>query len=443
MNNQNTSDLLHAFLDGELEQAHEQPLFQELASSGELRNEMRELLAMRSAVQQDIEAFTPPPMATSNIFSTLGFTLPAAGTATLGETIPSAIGASSTAATSWWSKMWLPSAAAFIGAGITFWLLNWGYDSNLNAMASAHAQEIQKIRNEANAQLSAQANSFRNQQQNDEPKVIIRTEKVYVPKVEYRYLDNAEQSNNAQLHIPNTTSNDNPKEESASLATVNERQPLFAQYYSSGTSNMFHKQSSSYFASPIAQDNTLVDSHDALTGEIIESKFLPKDEPYYQSWSVKLGGVASTFASTPTPTLDAPSATFNDLNVQLMYSVREDLSFGVKFGREAFPLHYNGVISGHNITRDQYSSVYWGGLSAQYQPEGLSFFGGMQPYISLFGGASEIGTLFRSELGLQYPLSSRFSISAGYDISGLFYQFQDKGFTTVKTGLNSGIIIHF
>lgn len=52
-------EALYAFLDGELEQHHEQPLFDELAAQPELRTEMKDLLAIRNAVHRD--AVFPPP----------------------------------------------------------------------------------------------------------------------------------------------------------------------------------------------------------------------------------------------------------------------------------------------------------------------------------------------------------------------------------------------
>ena len=54
-------EALYAFLDGELEQHHEQPLFDELAAQPELRTEMKDLLAIRNAVHRD--AVFPPPQA--------------------------------------------------------------------------------------------------------------------------------------------------------------------------------------------------------------------------------------------------------------------------------------------------------------------------------------------------------------------------------------------
>jgi len=73
------ASMLHAFLDGELDGAHEEVLFRKLSSSGELRAEMQDSLAIRSAIQHDTEAYTPPAVATSAVFGALGFSMPPAG----------------------------------------------------------------------------------------------------------------------------------------------------------------------------------------------------------------------------------------------------------------------------------------------------------------------------------------------------------------------------
>lgn len=70
------SRMLHAFMDGELGSPQEEALFQKLSSDPALRAEMQDHLAIRKAVQHDIEAYTPPASATAAIFTTLGFTIP-------------------------------------------------------------------------------------------------------------------------------------------------------------------------------------------------------------------------------------------------------------------------------------------------------------------------------------------------------------------------------
>ena len=72
-----SEQLLISFLDGELSLEKEQELFSQLAiNNNDIRSSMRELLAIRSAVQNDIEAFTPPTESKDIIFSSIGLSLP-------------------------------------------------------------------------------------------------------------------------------------------------------------------------------------------------------------------------------------------------------------------------------------------------------------------------------------------------------------------------------
>ncbi len=79
--NSNQSEMLHAYLDGEATSTEEHVLFSALAENEDLRNEMRDLLAIRNAVHGDKEAFAPPLAATAAIFAGLGFSNPASASA--------------------------------------------------------------------------------------------------------------------------------------------------------------------------------------------------------------------------------------------------------------------------------------------------------------------------------------------------------------------------
>ena len=72
------SRMLHAYLDGELDGAHEEALFRTLSENSALRAEMQDHLAIRKAIQFDSQAFSPPPAATAAIFGALGFSIPSA-----------------------------------------------------------------------------------------------------------------------------------------------------------------------------------------------------------------------------------------------------------------------------------------------------------------------------------------------------------------------------
>lgn len=70
------SELLHDWIDGTLASHHEEAVFIALSRQPELRTELQDLIRIRAAVQNDIEAFTPSPADTSAIFGRLGFSVP-------------------------------------------------------------------------------------------------------------------------------------------------------------------------------------------------------------------------------------------------------------------------------------------------------------------------------------------------------------------------------
>jgi hypothetical protein len=104
------SRMLHAFMDGELGSPQEEALFQRLSADSALRSEMQDHLAIRKAIQHDIEAFTPPASATAAIFSTLGFTIPSvtASAASAGAAAGTAAGASML------RSVWLSAASSML-----------------------------------------------------------------------------------------------------------------------------------------------------------------------------------------------------------------------------------------------------------------------------------------------------------------------------------------
>ena len=65
------NELLYDFVDGTTDVSQEQALFAELAGSEELRSDLKQLLAIRLAVQNDTKAYIPPDSSTLSLFSSL------------------------------------------------------------------------------------------------------------------------------------------------------------------------------------------------------------------------------------------------------------------------------------------------------------------------------------------------------------------------------------
>ena len=105
---------INQLLDGELDAMHEAALYGELAVNEELRTELREQIAVKSAVKDDRMALVPPASLTNSVFSGLGFTAPLAGAA--------AGSAGGSLLLQWLMRLGLPILSAIAAAGISFGL---------------------------------------------------------------------------------------------------------------------------------------------------------------------------------------------------------------------------------------------------------------------------------------------------------------------------------
>lgn len=117
---------LYLFMDGELDSAHEESLFSELAYNAELRNEMKDLLFMRNAVKRDDVA--PPLFVKDRLISAVGLATATLGAGSGAGTI--AVSEFANGAMQWWNTLWIkiaiPVVTGLVGAGAM-----WVYDNNV------------------------------------------------------------------------------------------------------------------------------------------------------------------------------------------------------------------------------------------------------------------------------------------------------------------------
>ncbi len=72
INQNNASEFLTLYMDGELDSSLVEEFEAELANNPELQSEYSDLLAIREAVQKDVKNLLPPYESTATIFESLG-----------------------------------------------------------------------------------------------------------------------------------------------------------------------------------------------------------------------------------------------------------------------------------------------------------------------------------------------------------------------------------
>ena len=381
-------EALYAFLDGELEPHHEQPLFDELAAQPDLRTEMKDLLAIRNAVHRD--AVFPPPQSDTGLAP-----LPLVGAA--GATTTAATAVASTRAL--WPSIMSGVAGVALGAAIMAYLLT---SSTPTAQQSSGG-----IAGEQRASAAAPA-----------PERIVVVDTVVVtrrvatnvPPVEY--VTPSSTSVVASMAPTDDARDDASVEEAQSPTIIDPVQPL----------------------STIAL--TIPSAHELNLASTIAQPSAPLP--------VRLGfrSLASGLPSSEAAPNSVQTALLPNTAFSLTIPLASDHRIGVEMGSESFRQTFTGFDGYRNAEWIQTPVLFWLGATYIFEPLSLEFLPGLRPY-----GNASVGTVFaqgpiaRGTVGLAYQPIGPIRFTVGVDGAALMYSFQGSWFTSTKLGLSYGLSI--
>ena len=387
-------EALYAFLDGELDQHHEQPLFDELAAQPELRTEMKDLLAIRNAVHRD--AVFPPPQSDTGLAP-----LPLAGIA--GAAGSGALAGTVASSSAFWPSVISGVGGVAIGAAIVAFLM-----SNPSSNQDASSNGIAGVSTAANTVGTSAA---------PERIVIVDTvvvtRRIAAPTAPVVSPPVAELTNAADLvtieaepAAPDASPNDAP-------SLIESVEPLSAITRSSvSASQAMHTLST--ISQPQSQ--------------------LP----------VRLGfrSLASGLPSREATPNSVESAVLPNTAFSLTIPLSNDHRVGVEMGSESFRQTFTGFDGYRTAEWLQTPVLFWLGATYIFEPMSLEFLPGLRP----FGNAS-VGTVFaqgpiaRGTVGLAYQPIGPIRFTVGVDGAALMYSFQGSWFTSTKLGLSYGLSI--
>ncbi len=373
------SRMLHAFMDGELSGAHEEVLFQKLSSSNELRAEMQDHIAIRKAIQHDIEAFTPPASANAAIFAALGFSIPS-------STAQAATGAAALAAGT--SRNMSFGAASALLATIAAVILYFQFPLPFDSLGSI----VERV-------VSTPAGSI--------------------------VIEESAPIGNLPVVPANTVSR---RSEAASLTTVPESAPVIVAFREVTPRDM------QLLAAAMQESEA--------PGRIRSEQVRFYDlVPTPDGISFYARNVA--MRSDPSPTVVSQTdAWFSNLNLGMTYTLSDHHAIGIEGGREAFSQHFHGAEYGLPVRYEQNPLAYWATAVYQFTGDPLlphvQPFIQLQA-----GGAFALGPLARATVGLKFKPFNRIAVVAGMEGSVLMYRFQNNWFSTNKIGLTYGVSYEF
>lgn len=405
-----SSDLIQHLLDGELDPTLELGLFAELASSAELRNELKQQLAIRSTVQHDRIALVPPAALTNAVFSGLGFAAPLAGAA--------AGAAGGGLIASWLSKLGLPLITAAAAAGITW----------VSAQQPSDARVV-----------------------TGDTQVATRTEEAAAPLTQTAPADNptlqrgdanlrsaADQRTIAALQRENARLRD-------ALSDAEARVPVQNLEATQMPSTSAVAQDAGTMSTP-AVSSIMLTNDVRLTRDNGRQPFglspLVETKPTWQSYPFDMFQVRG-FSTTPLTNVSVTpqSMWYDNLSVSFVKHLTEHHSLGIEIGNETFAQVFEGNRNGQLIRYEQQPSALWAGIFYRYQTSPIS--NNFIPFGQVLAGGTKYGPIGRATVGVQYAPAGPLSFLLGLEGAMLAYKFQDTWYTSSKIGLTYGVAVRF
>jgi len=431
---------INQLLDGELDQMHESQLYGELAVNADLRAEMREQLAVKTAVQEDRAALIPPLPLTSQIFSGLGFAAPLAGAA--------AGAAGGSLLLQWLTRLGIPILSAIAAVGLSIGITSEsGERSTESAQQSQDSEQQVAITGEQreesgeqradgggqttviNAELIAQLraeNAELRQQLSNRP-VVTRE----VPRDVVRTVSDGRSERLAAELADALAENDQLRKDLAAKdATV-----------AQATTPAQRESIADIPVSTIKVDNAIdlrmSGNEKVITQRPMGIEWQPTAYPHY---SLQLRG----FALTPTVNTfyNPQTEWYSNFGASIGYSPNRHSMFGIEFANEAYPQVFDADENGQVVQYQQYPATFWTGI---YYRHIFNQIGSLPlaPFAQGLVGGSEFGPIGRATLGLQYSPAGPLTFLLGFEASALTYSYQSTFYVSPKYGLTYGLAIRF
>jgi hypothetical protein len=412
----NNFELINEFLDGTLDSSEEEQLFSSLSSDSDLRLELKQQMAIKSAVRSDLAAFTPKTASTLKIFSELGLVLPAPAPVivpTFGTQVLSFL---KTNAGYIYTGL-LSAAAAFVVAFLLFDVSSNNLQNNGQAkIIENKSTQIPVISNLADDNFDSKSLSKNNS--NDD--INQKSNSLDKPKVIYKYIYVKDTTENINQEIADNSENINKNISDISDSRIvnnfdNSNKLMFLN--SNSTSRVFPLQESmTRFVFPesgVSSDNNL---------------------------ALELRG--SSYQSESLSQLSNGNLSLLNTGITAYYKFDDELKIGIDYRRESFFQRFSGKENGNFYIFEQQPNFETVSLAAKYNPEYLKI-SNLSPFAFTSVGANASGPVVRAMIGTDIYFSSSIYMNFGFDYNLLLYSQNNTRFVSSKTGIHIGAGYNF
>lgn len=386
-----SEEALDAFLDGELPSGQEQALFDELQSSPELRNVMKDTLSIRRAVHKD--AMVAPAVSESALLAAVGLGGTAATGGALGLGAGGAAGTalSGAAATTSLLRSLTPVLTAGGGLVAGFFLAYAVFSGSPSSTAVAGS-------------TAAERAPIPTTQTSPLPTVAAAPDTVY----QVRYVRAEPQ---AQPVMPAPA--ENTELETPPTLSTTSVEPIAA--------------------SVVRNFNTeAIDQVQPMTMESTAMTSIPV--------TFRARSLASGLRSTEPMPAAVRDAVLPNTAFGLLFPLSENHAVGIEMGTESFRQEFTGTYDNRQVQYIQTPLLFWMGATYRWTPLRFDFLPGLTAFTeATIGMAVQQGPLARTTIGLQYQPIGPLQLTVGIDAAALAYRHEGAWFSSTKWGPALGI----
>lgn len=409
-------EALYAFLDGELDVADEQRLFDALASNTDLRSEMKDMLAIRNAVHRDVAV--PSPALEGSLLSAAGFTSASPGITTF----------VSTGTSSFW-----PTAAAAMFAVATI------LGSMLLVSQHNEPSVVAVTGERPTPPATVQIDTVER----------IATPITSRPSTEVNLRDQLARSERQRAELANALS---AAEATIQLLT-DDRQATTQHIAALQAENNALREENEVLAGRLAsRDRVIVPTNTAdIRPNASLGTLREQTSAHAQALStaqttlpvtLRLRSLASGLSSGQAVPSNVTEAILPNTSVAFLLPLAEGHAVGLEMGSETFRQRYSGIVNNRTVEYSQTPVLFWMGATYHLSPFEIDIIDGLRPYLDLTAAyAYSQGPLGRASLGLRYQPAGPIAFNLGFDAAALGFQHQNTWFSSTKFGMTYGISI--
>ncbi len=427
----NYEELVHDYVDGNLDPKQEEQLFLEMASNKKLRTELKRNIEFERSARFDTEAYTPSAAATASIFSQLNIDSPAPVSSGAAGSPPKGgfFGFLQKNSTVLFSS----AASAVVAALITFFSIDSG-SGDVNQMPAAHSGEsnfmaagtdtTEQVEKSQNIPMVKSEETTETQQPKSEETEKVKEKIVYVPVPAadyYAMMQEKAKDNDAAKEI--TEKKDQPKKKLLKDGYQGElalNSPV--NIHSSGKEMALTSiRSTDYKTIDLSMRNQL-----GLTVEVNNSDY----------WSLPTAAVKRS--SNPA---------FEDMGLTLLYNFSDKFAAGLDLRQEFFFHEYTGYENDILYNYKQNTNFFSYGVVFRYKP--FVLFEEFPVILQGYAGGNEAGPIARAMFGLGYSPYHNINFYLGAEGSVLRYYHNDASqqgtnyYWSGKFGVNYGVSVKF